>query len=69
MSNFIPAEGQETEDFLKEQLLRKAIGYDVTEVSDIDSTKGSTHIERTKHIPGDLKALQLYRKLYGDGGI
>lgn len=65
----IPAEGQETEDFLKAELLKKAIGYEIEEVSDIESSKGVTHIVRTKHIPGDLKALQLYRKLYGDGGI
>lgn len=67
--DYVPADGAETEDAVKKALWRKAVGYEVQEVVDIDSTKGASTITKNKHIPGDLKALQLYRKLYGDGGI
>ena len=69
MNKYSPAEGPETEEEFKRQLWRKAVGYEVQEVVDIDSAKGASTITKNKHIPGDLKALQLYRKLYGDGGI
>lgn len=68
MSEF-PAEGAETEDECKRQLWRRAVGYDYEEVTEIDGAKGCSTITKNKHVPGDLKALQLYRKLYGDGGI
>lgn len=61
-----PAEGVETDEWFKRQLLRKAVGYEVEEFTEIDGEHPST-IRKLRHVPGDLKALELYRKIYGDG--
>lgn len=67
--NNIPADGADAEEAAKKALWRKAVGYEVEETCNIETDKGYSHIVKTKHVPGDLKALQLYRQLYGNGGI
>lgn len=62
-----PADGTDAEDAIKLALFRKAMGYDVEEVTIIDSEKmGHQEIRKTKHIPGDVKAMEQYVRKYGD---
>ena len=64
----IPAEGKDTDDAMKAALWKRAVGYDVEEVTEAYSDKfGNQTIRKTKHIPGDIKAMEKYRQLYGDG--
>lgn len=64
----IPAEGADTEDAMKAALWKRAVGYDVEEVTEAYSEKfGAQTIRKTKHIPGDIKAMEQYRRLYGEG--
>ena len=61
---------QESRDVMKEILYKRAVGYEAEETEVVMSKDGRpTQIKKIKkHIPGDVRAMKEYRRLYGMSG-
>lgn len=61
---------QEGRDVMKEILYKRAVGYEAEETEVVMSKDGRpTQIKKIKkHIPGDVRAMKEYRRLYGMSG-
>ena len=53
---------QEKNQLVEAALLRRALGYEVTEERTEDSEKGMKTVAATKHVPGDISAMGLWLK-------
>ena len=58
-------EGQAAVDAMKAALWKRANGYTYEQRTTISGSKGDMEVVKTIHVPGDIKAMAEYIKIFG----